>query len=169
MNGNLLNGEKTARKKEVIQSFKAKADAKRTVGDKIADWLTTSFGTISFLILNAVIFAVWIVLNLGILPGIPPFDPFPFGLLTMCVSLEAIFLAIIVLISQNRNSRTAELREEIELYINTYAENEITKLMYLQTLLLKKNGIDVSEDKELQKMLLNLESEKIERELEKQM
>jgi len=168
MNNNLLTKEKTARKKEAIQSFKAKADAKRTTGDKIADWLTTSFGTISFLILNAVFFAVWIILNLGVLPNIPPFDPFPFGLLTMCVSLEAIFLAIIVLISQDRGNRTAELREEIELYINTYAENEITKLMYLQTLLLKKNGIDVSADKELQNMLLNLESDKIEQELERQ-
>jgi uncharacterized membrane protein len=87
----------------------------------------------------------------------------------MIVSLEAIFLAIIVLISQNRESNIAELREEIDLYINTYAESEITKLIYLQTLLLKKNGIDISEDQEVKNMLESLEPGKIGEELEKQL
>jgi uncharacterized membrane protein len=95
--------------------------------------------------------------------------PFPFGLLTTVVSLEAIFLAIIVLISQNREARIAELREEVELYINTYAEDEITKVMYLITLLLEKNGIDVSEDTDLRNMLQNVDSDVIEKELEKQL
>lgn len=103
------------------------------------------------------------------IPGLPSIDPFPFGLLTMVVSLEAIFLAIIVLISQNREARIAELREEVELYINTYAENEITKILYLQSLLLKKHGIDTSEDTEIAEMLKNLEADKIEHELEKQL
>ena len=87
----------------------------------------------------------------------------------MIVSLEAIFLAIIVLISQNRQGKIAELREEIELYISTYAETEITKLIYLQTLLLKKNGIDISQDQEVKDMLESLEPVKIEEELKKQL
>jgi uncharacterized membrane protein len=112
---------------------------------------------------------LWIVWNTGLIPALPVFDPFPFGFLTMAVSLEAIFLAVIVLISQNREAKIAELREEVELYINTYAESEITKMMYLQTLLLKKNGVDISADEEVQEMLKNLEADKIERELEKQL
>ncbi len=103
------------------------------------------------------------------IPGMEPIDPFPFGLLTMVVSLEAIFLAIIVLISQNREARVAELREEVELYINTYAENEITKVMYLLTLLIEKSGIDVSKDEDLKDMLISIDSDAVENELEKQL
>jgi len=158
-----------AKRRNVITSLKAKADAKRTHADKFADFLTASFGTVFFFTLNAAFFSIWIIWNMGALPHVPVIDPFPFGLLTMVVSLEAIFLAIIVLISQNRGARIAELREEVELYINTYAESEITKLMYLQTLLLKKNGIDISKDEDVQTMLESLESDKIELELEKQL
>lgn len=144
-------------------------NSKRTASDKVADFLTASFGTVFFLLCNAIFFIVWIAWNSGLFPFLPVVDPFPFGFLTMVVSLEAIFLAIIVLISQNRQARVAELREEVELYINTYAESEITKLMYLQTLLLEKQGIDLSEDKDLALMLKKLESDKIQKEIEKQM
>lgn len=161
--------DRVSRRRRAIQSFKRRANSKRRVVDKVADWLTASFGTISFLILNAVFFVAWIIWNSGIFPELPMSDPFPFGFLTMMVSLEAIFLAIIVLISQNRETKIAELREEVELYINTYAESEITKIIHLQTLLLEKNGIDVSHDVELQEMLRNLESDAIEDELQRQL
>lgn len=161
--------EKAAKRRSTIRSFKAKANKKRSISDKVADLMTASFGTVLFLILNMIFFTGWVLWNTGKIPGMTPIDPFPFGLLTMVVSLEAIFLAIIVLISQNREARVAELREEVELYINTYAENEITKAMYLLTLLLEKNGIDLSKDQDLQDMLQNVDSNVIERELEKQL
>ena len=156
-------------RRSTIRSFKAKVNAKRSVSDKIADLMTASIGTVVFLIVNGLFFSAWIFWNTGGIPGLIPLDPFPFGLLTMVVSLEAIFLAIIVLISQNREARIAELREEVELYINTYSENEITKIMYLLTLLLEKNGIDLSTDEDLKEMLENIDSEVIEKELEKQL
>lgn len=165
----LVIAESAAQKRKTIRSFKAKLGSRRNLWDKLADLLTTSFGTIAFLTLNVVFFAFWILWNTNYIPGMVPMDPFPFGLLTMVVSLEAIFLAIVVLISQNREARIAELREEIELYINTYAENEITKVMYLLTLLLEKHGIDVSKDEDLQDMLKNVDSDAIEDELEKQL
>ncbi|MBP6946148.1 MAG: DUF1003 domain-containing protein [Candidatus Pacebacteria bacterium] len=161
--------ERVSRRRTAIQSFKARANAKRNLADKIADWLTESFGTVFFLGLNGIFFLFWITWNSGVFPHIPVRDPFPFGLLTMVVSLEAIFLAIVVLISQNRETKIAELREEVELYINTYAESEITKLIYLQTLLLEKSGIDISKDTELQEMLKTLESDAIEDELQRQL
>ncbi len=164
-----LPSQKAAGRSHVVKSFKAKANAKRSPTEKIADLLTSSFGTVTFLILNALFFLVWIVWNLGAISGLEPIDPYPFGFLTMIVSLEAIFLAIIVLISQNREARVAELREEVDLYINTYAENEITKIMHLLILLLEKNGIDSSKDPDLQEMLSKLESDKIEEELGKQL
>jgi uncharacterized membrane protein len=157
------------KRRSTIKSFKAKLDSKRTFWDRTADLLTALFGTVPFLVLNAAFFAFWIFWNTDLIPGMPPIDPFPFGLLTMVVSLEAIFLAIIVLISQNREARVAELREEVELYINTYAENEITKVMYLLTLLLEKNGIDLSKDEDLKDMLQSVDSDVVEDELERQL
>ena len=156
-------------RRSIIRSFKAKVNAKRSLSDKIADWMTTSFGTVPFLLFNCFFFVFWVAWNTDAIPGLSAIDPFPFGLLTMVVSLEAIFLAIVVLISQNREARIAELREEVELYINTYSENEITKVMYLLTLLLKKNGIDLSKDEDLKDMLKDIDSEVIEKELEKQL
>ena len=156
-------------RRSIIRSFKAKANAKRSLSDKIADWMTTSFGTVAFLLFNCLFFIFWVAWNTDMIPGLGAIDPFPFGLLTMVVSLEAIFLAIIVLISQNREARIAELREEVELYINTYSENEITKVIYLLTLLLKKNGIDFSNDEDLKDMLKDIDSDVIEKELEKQL
>lgn len=158
-----------ARKRRTIRSFKAKANQNRSLSDKLADLLTVSFGTVSFLLLNVCFFVFWVLWNTNYIPGLIPIDPFPFGLLTMVVSLEAIFLAIVVLISQNREAKVAELREEVELYINTYAENEITKVMHLLTLLLEKHGIDVSKDEDLQDMLKDVDSDSIESELEKQL
>ena len=122
----LTKPEHVVHRRNTIKSFKAKMNSRRSASDKVADFLTASFGTVFFLITNACFFAVWIIWNTGLLPFLPVVDPFPFGLLTMVVSLEAIFLAIIVLISQNRASKVAELSEEMELYVNLYSENEIT-------------------------------------------
>ena len=155
-------------RRRVIQSFEAKSKASRTFSEKIADSITSHLGSMTFLLINALWFFIWIIINLGLLPIIPAFDPFPFGLLTMVVSLEAIFLAIIVLISQNRAARIDDLREEVDLQINTIAEEEITKIMELQILLLEKNGIDVSKDVELKEMLEPLNPAKIEELIEEQ-
>lgn len=146
------------RRRRVIKSLKAQADARRTPSERFADWLTDFFGTVGFLTLNALWFMAWILINMGWIPGIQPFDPFPFGLLTMVVSLEAIFLAIIVLISQNRAAKIADLREEIDLQINTMAEEEVTKLIQLQLKLLEKNGVALEQDADLERMLRPLHS-----------
>lgn len=161
--------EKTRRRREVIQSFKAKANAKRTTAEKFADWMTGYFGSVNFLILNGIWFFAWIFYNTGTYLGFVPFDPFPFGLLTMIVSLEAIFLAIIVLISQNREARIAELREEVDLQINTITETELTKAINLLTILMDKNGVKREDDPELDKMLQPVKSSDIEKHLEEQL
>ena len=157
-----------SRRRRIIKSLKAQADAHRTPAEHFADWLTNFFGTVGFLALNAAWFMVWIVINMGWVPGVEPFDPFPFGLLTMVVSLEAIFLAIIVLISQNRAARIADLREEIDLHINTIAEEEVTKMIQLQLKLLEKNRVVLEDDPDLERMLRPLQSAEIERTIERQ-
>lgn len=157
------------RRRRVIKSLKAQADARRSPAERFADWLTDYFGTVGFLALNAIWFVIWITLNMGWIPGFEPFDPFPFGLLTMAVSLEAIFLAIIVLISQNRAAKIADLREEIDLQINTMAEEEVTKMIELQLKLLEKNGVIVEEDPDLERMLRPLHSADLQHSLANQL
>jgi CRP/FNR family cyclic AMP-dependent transcriptional regulator len=101
---------------------------KRTTVQRIADWIAEFSGSISFLVLHVVLFTVWIVVNLGWLPGLPIFDPFPYGLLTMAVSLEAIFLSVFVLLSQNRQVAKDRIRADIEYEVNLKAELEVAHL-----------------------------------------
>lgn len=95
--------------------------------ERVTDWVAWFSGSLIFVALTAVWFTVWIAVNT--LPlGIPVFDPFPFGLLTMIVSLEAIFLSCFVLISQNRQAEKDHLRSDVEYEINIKAEMEIAHL-----------------------------------------
>lgn len=150
----------------MFKSMKAKADAKRSPYEILSDWLTEVFGSMTFLVLNALLFIFWFVVNTHTIKAIPAFDPFPFSLLTTAVSLEAIFLAIIVLISQNRSSKLGELREELHLQVNLIAEKEITQVTKMLSLLLKKEGIDLSQDQQLKESLKPIQEDKIEEKLE---
>jgi uncharacterized membrane protein len=94
---------------------------------KVSDWISWFSGSMQFLLLNLVWFVGWIVLNTFKL-GVPVFDAYPFGLLTMIVSLESIFLACFVLISQNRQTEKDRVRSDIEYEVNVKAELEIAHL-----------------------------------------
>lgn len=95
---------------------------------KVANFIAEYSGSMQFLTLNAVLFFVWISLNLGFVPFVQPFDPYPFGLLTMAVSLEAIFLSIFVLLAQNLQAAKDRLRGDVEYEINLKAELEVAEL-----------------------------------------
>jgi CRP/FNR family cyclic AMP-dependent transcriptional regulator len=95
---------------------------------KIADWLAWFSGSMPFLLIHTVWFATWVSLNTVFLSREKAFDPFPFGLLTMIVSLEAIFLACFVLISQNRQAEKDKVRSDIEYEVNIKAELEVAHL-----------------------------------------
>jgi uncharacterized membrane protein len=102
----------------------------RTQVMKIADWISDFSGSLTFLFLHLGAFAVWIALNVQPLVHTPigGFDPFPFGLLTMAVSLEAIVLSVFVLLSQNRQASRDRVRNEIEFEINLKAEMQIAHM-----------------------------------------
>lgn len=154
--------------RHIIKSFQGQAASKRTFSEKTADFLVETFGSVIFLVLNALWFVFWIVANLGLIPGMPIFDPFPFGLLTMIVSLEAIFLSVFVLISQNRTSKVDDLREEVDLQVDVITEQELTKLMKMLALFMEKQGIDLSRDTEAQEMMQPTNMKKIQQTLERQ-
>lgn len=102
---------------------------KERAQDRAADRVTAATGSMTFVGINVAWFVVWILLNLPQMPT--QFDPFPFSLLTMVVSLEAIVLAVLVLISEHAQSRRADRRARIELQVNLLAEREISKLVGL--------------------------------------
>jgi uncharacterized membrane protein len=148
-------------------AIKAQHAAKRTFIEGIADGLNEIAASTPFLLLHVAWFLVWITWNVGLL-GFEPFDPFPFGLLTMIVSLEAIFLSIFVLMAQKRESAIAELREELMLQVNIRMEEEVTKTLQLVAGLYTRLGHVMAEDEELGYMLRPLDVITIEREIAEQ-
>ncbi len=123
----MLREADTLLRTRVSRNVNEEMEEKLSALQRIADWIAWFSGSMYFLLLNAVWFIVWIAINT--LPmGIEQFDPFPFGLLTMIVSLEAIFLSCFVLISQNRQSEKDHIRSDIEYDVNIKAELEIAHL-----------------------------------------
>jgi uncharacterized membrane protein len=96
---------------------------------RLADAITAFSGSMLYVWLHVLWFGGWILVNMGLVPGVEVFDEYPFGLLTMVVSLEAIFLATFVLISQNRMQAAADKRAELDLHVNLLAERESTEIL----------------------------------------
>jgi len=122
-----------------------------TWSDHLADLMTAFSGSMVFVLVHAIWFAVWIVLNAGWM-SIPVFDEFPYGLLTMIVSLEAIFLSTFVLISQNREALQADRRAKVDLQLNMIAEQEVTKLIEMVAEIQARLGIGAPRDAEARQM-----------------
>jgi uncharacterized membrane protein len=120
----------------------------RSREDRAADRITDFSGRMPFVYFHIVWFGAWIIINSGLV-GIEPFDPFPFSFLTMVVSLEAIFLATFVLISQNRFSVEADRRAELALHVSLLSEHEITRLLQMVDAVQQKLGIEYGKDYEL--------------------
>ena len=113
-------------RRRVSRNVNEIVDEKLTLGERIADVIAEFSGSIAFLLLNAAFFGIWLGVN--VIPSIA-FDPYPFGLLTMIVSLEAIFLSIFVLVSQNRQSDKDRIRNELDYQVNLKAELGVSTLL----------------------------------------
>lgn len=131
-----------------ILHLRLQAARARSLQDRMADVVTSLSGRMVFVYVHIVWFGVWILLNTGRV-GIHPFDPFPYGLLTMVVSLEAIFLSTFVLISQNRLSAEAEQRADLDLHIGLLTEHELTRVLQMLDAIQDKLGIVDHEESEL--------------------
>lgn len=126
---------------EAVVRLEQESMIRRTRGERISDFFTRYIGSISFAGFHLALFVAWFGINLGLTP-LRPFDPFPFGILTLIVSAEGVFLAIFVLISQNRMSRQANQRAHLNLQISLLAEQETTKLLQKIQSLLDHFGIE---------------------------
>jgi uncharacterized membrane protein len=138
----------------------------RRLQDRIADLITSISGRMIFVYIHIVWFAAWILLNTGRF-GQAPFDPFPYGLLTMIVSLEAIFLSTFVLISQNRLSREADNRAELDMHIGLMTEHELTRVLRMLDTIQNKMGIKNEKDSELADLEMETKPEDVLAEIER--
>ena len=116
---------------EAIKNWEHDSLLARSRAEQFADWVACTAASGPVLLLHLAWFGIWVSANLGLLPGVTPFDPFPFPFLTMTVSLEAIFLALFVLASQNRLSRQSDKRSHLDLQIDLLAEREMTAVLRL--------------------------------------
>jgi uncharacterized membrane protein len=114
-----------------------------------------------FVYLHAALFGGWIILNLGLIPGIKPFDPFPFVMLAMWASVEAIFLSTFVLISQNRMMSLAEKRADLDLQVSLLAEHEVTRLIHMVDALSRHVGMPEPTDTEIKELKQDVAPEKV--------
>ena len=120
-----------------IIHLRSKAASERDLQGRIADVITSFSGRMVFVYVHIAWFAAWILLNTGWF-GLPAFDPFPYGLLTMIVSLESIFLSTFVLISQNRMGKEAERSADLDLHISLLTEHELTRVLQMLDAMQKK-------------------------------
>src|SRR5438445_1144704 len=104
-----------------------------------------------FVYLHLAVFGFWIAVNLGMVSGVPEFDP-SFVILAMAASVEAIFLSTFILISQNRMAAAADKRAELDLQINLLAEHEVTKLVGLLSAIADRMGVETEIDPEVDEL-----------------
>src|SRR6476619_6260149 len=158
---------RSAKINTAFRAIKAQHSANRSGMEILADRLIGVASGSGFLIVHAVLFVIWIFWNSAPV-GLPRFDPYPYGMLTTIVSLEAIFLSIFVLMTQGRESRIGELREELTLQVNLRMEEEVTKTLHLVAGLYSRLNVKLADDPELKAMLEPLDPKKIERDLTEQ-
>jgi uncharacterized membrane protein len=145
-------------------AIKAQHAAHRTLLERFVDQLNHIASSVWFLVGHAIGFTFWLLWNTGVI-GLRPVDPYPFGLMTFIVSLEAIFLSMFVLMAQQRESSIAELREELGLQVSLRVEQEVTKTLQLVAGLYTRLRHRVGDDPELRHMLQPLDVRAIERDL----
>lgn len=139
-----------------------RADEERTKSrsERIADGVTRFAGSMRFVYIHLVLFGSWIFINLGIVPGLPRFDP-SFVILAMAASVEAIFLSTFVLISQNRMSELADKRADLDLQISLLSEHEISRMLSLVQQVAERMGIEDARDPELEELARDVHPEMV--------
>src|SRR5262249_28671883 len=162
---NPLLADVVERNIQTIVAIRREMERRKTPQDRVADAITAFSGSMPFVYIHVAWFAVWMAINLHWTP-LKPFDPFPFGLLTMVVSLEAIFLSTFVLLSQNRMGMVADQRADLDLQINLLAEHEITRILKLVDAMAERMGVIESRDEEAEELEQDVSPEVLLKEIE---
>jgi uncharacterized membrane protein len=150
---------------EALQKRRVDEAASATRQDRIAEAITRFTGSMLFVYLHLAVYGVWIIVNLGLIPGVPRFDP-TFVILASEASVEAIFLSTFVLISQNRMMAAADQRADLDLHINLLTEHELTKLAGIIDAIAKHLGIQAPGREEIEEIKQDIAPEAVLDELE---
>ena len=157
--------EASAANIKAISELEYSSLARRSLGERFADGVAGVAGKMWFAGVHFVLFGGWIVTNMA---SEMPFDPYPFPLLTLVTSLEAIFLSLFILTSQNRASAQAEQREHLDLQINLLAESEATITVRMLRALCAHHGLKIANDPEVEQLAQRTEPKKLVKEIQTQ-
>ncbi|MFZ3485406.1 DUF1003 domain-containing protein [Sphingomonas sp. 3-13AW] len=143
-----------------MRERRAQEEANASLSQRVSDAITKFAGSMTFVLIHAVAYGTWILVNIGLVPGITPFDP-TFVMLAMEASVEAIFLSTFVLISQNRMMASAARQADLDLQINLLAEHELTRLVALVDAVARKLGVEVLAAEELEEIKSDVSPEAV--------
>jgi uncharacterized membrane protein len=160
-------GSVLARNIRMMEERRDRDEATASFEERVADAITRFTGSMRFVYLHVVLFGLWVIVNLGIVPGIPKFDP-SFVILAMVASVEAIFLSTFILISQNRMTAAAEKRAELDLQINLLAEHEVTKVVTMVSAIAAQLDVRTEVDDEVNELKEDVAPETVLDEIEEQ-
>ena len=163
------NSASAARNISEMSKLERMALENRTPAEKFTDVVVTVAGRLWFVVLHAVCFGLWMLWNAGFSPTTPKYDPAPFSGLSAVVAMEGIFLALFILMSQNRSNRRADERAHLDLQVNLLAEHESTKTLELLVALCAHHGLPQATDTEIVGLLQRTEPAKLAREIERQL
>jgi uncharacterized membrane protein len=136
---------------DALRRRREEEEANARFDERLANTITRFAGSMRFVYAHALVYGVWIVANLGWVPGVRPWDP-TFVVLAMVASVEAIFLSTFILITQNRMAAAADRRAELDVQISLLAEAEITKLVELVAQIAERMNVPGAEEEEVEEM-----------------
>ena len=145
---------------EALHRRRRREEASAGFQQRLACWVTAFTGTMAFVYVHLALLAAWVAVNLGMAPGLRPFDK-TFVILSTTASVEAIFLSTFVLISQNRASAAADRRADLDLQINLLTEHEVTRLISLTSAIADRLGVEHAAAPELAELARDVAPERV--------
>jgi uncharacterized membrane protein len=142
-------------------------ERRKSVSERIADAVTRFAGSMWCVYVHALLFGGWIICNLGWIAGIRPWDPFPFVMLAMIASVEAIFLSTFILISQNHMARIADRRAELSLQISLLSEHELTRVVQMLDVIAQRLDVPRPPEAEMEDIKQDIQPEKVVEQIER--
>ena len=150
---------------QALEDRRKQEAANASTEARVAEAITRFTGSMRFVYVHLALYGAWVVVNLGIVPGVPKFD-LSFVVLAMVASVEAIFLSTFVLISQNRMAAVADKRADLDLHVSLLTEHELTKLVELVTAMAERVGVRANGDPEIEEIKKDVAPEAVLDEIE---